>query len=189
MIATLFACAIGAAWAAPPPVGLTADELASLEGGDVVVRAPDADGVLIGAVDVTGATQSQLWTAVLDFELRVREVSAIKSISVYAPESDPKGLGARFELSVLGSTYVYHLRYTVDRANGWCTFTLDPDRPNDVTSVEGSYALQPLANGQRLVFRSKTDAGRVVPAIVKRWIATSSMRDQLEAMRERARTG
>lgn len=189
MIATLFAAAIGTAEAAPPAVSLTADELASLQAGDVVVRAPDAEGVLIGAVDVSGATAEQLWTAVLDFDLRVREVSAIKSISVYAPESDPKGLGARFELSLLGSTVVYHLRYTLDRANGWCTFTLDPERTNDVTSVEGSYVVQPLANGQRLVFRSKTDAGRAVPAIVKRWVATSSMRDQLEAMRQRARTG
>lgn len=178
----------GLALAAPAPVALTADEVAALTRGEVVVRAPDDRGVLVGAVDVPGTTPDQIWTAVLDFDLRKREVSAIRAIDVYAPASDPAGLGARFELSILGSTVVYHLRYTIDRTEGWCSFALDPAKPNDVTFVEGSYRVEPVAGGHRLVYQSRTDAGRAVPTIVKRWIATSSMRDQLEAMRTRAKS-
>ena len=98
----------------------------------------------------------------------------------------PKGLGATFTLSVMGSSVVYHLRYQIDRAAGFCTYTLDPERQHDIASVEGSYRLEPLPQGIRLIYQSRTDAGRAVPGFVKNWLASSSVKTQLEAMKKRA---
>ncbi|MEQ1564715.1 MAG: hypothetical protein ABMA64_03670, partial [Myxococcota bacterium] len=176
----------GWAWAgAPLAVAPSADEAAALARGEVVVREPDASGELVGWVDVAGDAPA-IWDAIFDWDLRVRTVSSIASIDVYAPESDPGGLGATFRLSVLGSTLTYHLRYTVDRAGGWCTFTLDPQRTHDIAGTWGSYRIDPLPAGNRLTYRSRTDAGRAVPATVRNWLAVRSVRDQLVAMQARA---
>jgi hypothetical protein len=178
---------IATAVAAPIPVVPTADEAAALGRGEVVVRPVDATGEIVGLVDIPGADRARVMSAVLDFDLRVKVVSSLEGIEVYAPESDPKGLGAKFRLSILGSTVVYHLRYTIDRDAGWCTFTLDPDLPNDIVGTWGSYAITPIPGGQRLAYRSRVDSGRPVPGFVKNWVATDSTKVQLTAMRQAAR--
>lgn len=183
----MIAVVAGVAWAGPPaPVTPSADELTALGKGEVVVRPPDDRGEMIGIVDILGSTRQAIMSAVLDFDLRVRTVSSIQSITVYAPESDPGGLGATFVLSLLGSTVTYHLRYTIDRTAGWCTFTLDPARKSDIAGTWGSYAVSDIAGGHRLTYRSRTDSGQPVPEFVKSWVATRSMRDQLTAMRASA---
>jgi hypothetical protein len=113
-------------------------------------------------------------------------VGAIESITIYAEGSDPKGLGARFQLSVIGTEVVYHLRYQVDKDSGWTTFALDPDKPQDITSASGSYLLEPIAGGHRVHYRSITDTGRWVPGFVRNSVATRSFSNQLEAMRDQA---
>jgi hypothetical protein len=178
---------VAVALGAPGPVTLSTTEVAALTAGEIVVRPPTSTGEMVGVVDIPGTTAARVWDAVLDFDLRTRSVSAIDSIVVYAPEGDPKGLGATFTLSVMGSTVVYHLRYQIDRASGMCTYTLDPERTHDIASVEGSYRLETLPQGIRLIYQSRTDAGRAVPGFVKNWLASSSIKTQLEAMRKDAR--
>lgn len=182
----LFLLTSALALASLSPVTLTSEEAASLSRGELVVRPPSSTGEMVGVVDITGVSPSAVWDAVLDFKLRESVVSSVDSIVVYAPESDPKGLGATFTLSILGSKIVYHLRYKIDRASGVCTYTLDPERTHDIASVEGIYRIEPVGSAVRLTYQSKTDAGRSVPDFVKRWLAVSSIKTQLEAMKRRA---
>ncbi len=174
------------AFAAPTPVQLTADEVSTLAQGEIIVRPPTDSGEMVGIVDIPGVSRERLMDIVLDWDMRVESVGAIKRIVEYAPETDPLGLGVTFELSVIGTEVVYHLRYDVDRAEGWCTFALDPEKQNDIVATHGSYRIVPIDGGQRLEYRSVTDTGRSVPAFVRKWIATGSIRDQLQEMRSRA---
>lgn len=183
---TLLLALLAAAMAAPSPISLTANEQSSLEQGQIVVRPPTSDGVMVGVVDIPRTSADRVWKVILDFDLRTREVSAIESIVVYAPESDPKGLGATYTLSILGSKVVYHLRYRIDRAAGLCTYELDPERTHDISSVHGSYKLEPVGDAIRVTYQSRTEAGRAVPGFVKNWLAVSSIKSQLEAMRKHA---
>ncbi len=176
--------------AAPAPVTPTDKERAELASGAVVVRpAPHDTGEMIGIVDLRGATAADAWRVVLDWDMRVASVGAITAITEYAPEASPGGLGMTFELSVLGTAITYHLRYDIDRAGGWCTFALDPDKEHDIVQTQGSYQLAELPDGIRLTYRSKTDTGRAIPGFVRKWLATSSIRDQLSEMQRRAQGG
>lgn len=172
----------------PPPLALEAGELEQLDAGSVIIRSPDAGGLTIGIVDIP-ATSEQVWATLLDFPARVESVGVLESIDLYAPESDPKGLGASFHLRVLGTDVRYHLRYDIDRAANFCAFALDPEREHDITEASGSYHVLPLPNGQhRVVYRSKTETGRFVPGFVKKMLTNESLRSQLEDMRTRAPT-
>ena len=177
-----FALAGGPAEVTPTPAELTA-----LAQGEVVVRpAPDSTGEMVGLVDLPGASTEAAWGAIFDWDMRVQTVGAIRGVTVYAEETDPGGLGVTFQLSVLGTDVTYHLRYTIDRDEGWTSFTLDPDREHDIVQTHGSYRISDIDGGVRITYRSRTDTGRAVPGFLRRWVATSSIRDQLAEMRRRA---
>ena len=169
--------------ATPLNVDLSAKELAELDQGGIVVRYPTDTGLIVGAVDIP-ATQAQVMATVLDFDARVESVGAISSIETYAPPTDPKGLGARFTLSILGTEIVYHIRYDVDDEG--CTFALDPERENGITDTKGGYWTYPQGDKTRLVYWSTTDTGRSVPGFIKNGLSVRSFRSQLHAMRELA---
>lgn len=177
------------ALAGPPAApDLAAGELAQLQKGEVVIRPPDANGLAVGIVDID-ASAEQVWSVILDFPARVESVGVLQSIDVYAPESDSRGLGATFHLRVLGSDIRYHLRYTIDRAAGYCTFRLDPERQHDIVAADGSYQVIPLDGGRhRVVYTSRTETGRFVPGFVKKMLSNESLRSQLQEMKRRAPT-
>ena len=188
MFLALFCWFVGLATAGPLDVQLTASEIEVLEGGGVVVRSPTDDGLLVGAVDVS-APSAALWSAVMNLEAREANVSAIKSITTYAPATDVKGLGARFELSIMGIKVVYHLRYHQDPSQKWVTFGLDSEKENDLVSSTGGYHITPNGDGQRLIYWAKTDAGRAIPGFIRNTLSNRSFKSQLGAMRDLAVKG
>ena len=172
------------AWAATPlEVTFTDAEKASLDAGEAVVRTPTADGLVVGAVDIP-ATRQQVMAAVMDFDARVESVGAISAIDVYAPATDPKGLGTKFTLSVLGTEIVYYIRYDIDDEG--CNFKLDKDKENGIVDTNGGYWTYPAGDKIRLVYWSTTDTGRSVPGFIRNGLTVRSFRNQLTAMRELA---
>jgi len=184
MFAVIFGF-MAAALAGPLNVDLTAKEVAYLETGGIVVRAPTDDGLLIGAIDIA-APSAPVWDAVMNMDARVENVGAIRSITTYAPATDPKGLGARFELSIAGVGVNYHLRYDQDPSEKWVTFGLDPEKENDLVSSTGGYHIIANGDGQRLVYWSQTDAGRAIPGFIRNALSNRSFKNQLGAMRDLA---
>ncbi len=176
---------VAAALAGPLNVEFTAKEVAQLESGGVVVRSPTDDGVVIGAVDIPSES-GPVWRAVMNFDARVENVGAIQSIDTYAPATDPKGLGAKYVLTIMGMQIVYHLRYHQDPGERWVTFALDPDFENDLAASTGGYNIIQHGEGQRLVYWSKTDAGRAVPGFIRNALSARSFKSQLGTMRELA---
>ncbi len=179
--------AMAASAGAPAAIEWTAEEQARLTSGKVVVRPPaEASDQAVGAVDVR-ASADVVWAAVFDFPARVAEISALERAEVYAPASDPGGLGVVFELSVFGAEIVFHTRYQCDFVANYCTYGLDPARENDLVAVVGSYEVIALPDGgSRLVYRSRTDSGRTVPGFVRRWLAVDALSTQLEGIQRRA---
>jgi hypothetical protein len=176
---------VAAALAGPLHIELSAKEVTQLEAGEVIVRSPTDDGMLVGAIDIPGES-GPVWDAVMNFDARVQNVGAIRSISTYAPGTDPKGLGERFELSVMGVSVVYHLRYQEDPQHQWVTFGLDTERENDLVSSTGGYHIIPQGEGQRLLYWSRTDVGRSIPGFIRNALSNRSFRNQLSAMRRLA---
>lgn len=175
----------------PAELDLTADELAQLAAGEVVIRLEQTEGggTSVGVVDVA-APPGRTMDAVLDLPPRVNESGALKEAAVTsrAPPRDgaPERMTGRFLVKVMGSTIVFHMAYEIDRAAGWSTFRLDESQPNDIVSADGSYHVYAIPGGSRVVYRSRSDSGRSVPEWIKRWLANNALRDQLVGIRARA---
>jgi hypothetical protein len=174
--------------AAPPePIALTSDEVATLGKGEIVIRtdlpAGTAAGGALGVLDVA-APVDRVIDAILDVEARVGEISGLKTAQVY--ERTPETVAVRWEVKVLTSTVVFHVRYTVDRATGWIPYGLDTAKSNEIASVEGAYQVYAAGSGSRIVYRSKSDSGRSVPEWLKKWIAVEALSQQLDGIRDRA---
>lgn len=173
--------------AAPPTYTLTEDEAGQVDKGKVAIRhitEGDSLGGVVAFVDVD-APPATVLDAVMDLEARKADNSSIDSIEIYMREGEK--LGAKWTLTVMGSTIVFHAIYECHRAEGYCTYALDPTKENDLVASEGHYVVLPHATGTRLVYASRTDTGRSVPGWIKRWIAGSSLTSQVEGIRDRAR--
>jgi len=173
--------------AAPPSYTLTEAEEAKVTKGQVVVRHLPADtgGGVVAFVDIQ-APPPVVLNAVMDLQARVEETSAITDLDIYLQQSAPERIGARWTLSVLGTTVVFHLIYDCARDQGFCTYALDPSKQNDLVSSDGHYVALPIAGGTRLIYASNTDSGRSMPGFIRRWIAGSSLNSQVEGIRARA---
>ena len=169
--------------ASPLEVNLTEAEKAQLSAGDVVVRYPTDSGLVVGAIDIP-ASREQVMKTVMDFDARVKSVGAIDAIETYAPATDPKGLGAKFTLSIVGTEIVYYIRYDV--ADEGVNFALDKEQTNDLVDSSGGYWTYPEGDEIRLVYWSKTDTGRSIPRFIRNTLSVRSFRNQLTSMKELA---
>jgi hypothetical protein len=173
--------------AAPPSYTLSADDLAKLAKGQVVVRHQDSatGGGVVAFVDVA-APPSVVLDEAMDLQDRVAENSSITALDVYRRVASPEEVGAQWTLSVMGSRIVFSILYSCQRDQGYCTYALDPSRPSDLLAAEGHYVVLPQGAGTRLVYASRTDSGRSMPGFVRRWIAGNSLHSQVEGIRDRA---
>ena len=171
--------------ASPLDVNLTDAEKGQLSSGEIVVRSPTSEGLIVGAVDIA-ASREQIMETVMDFDARVESVGAISAIETYAPATDPKGLGAKFTLSILGSEVVYYIRYDIEDEG--VNFVLDQERENGIVDTNGGYWTFPAGDKIRLIYWSRTDTGRPVPGFIKNGLSMRSFRGQLAAMRTLAPT-
>lgn len=181
----------GAAALEPPPsaIALTAEEEEVLAERDPVVRMRSAgEGAETVAVIEVAAPPRAVIDAVLDVVPRATEVGSLDEVEVYAhaPAATPETMGVRWQIGVVGRKVEFHTRYEIDRAAGWCTYALDPDRPNDMATVKGSYQVYRHGPNSRLVYRSVSDAGVSVPMWLKRWLAKGPLEEQLTGIRARA---
>lgn len=169
------------------PVDLTAAEEAALGGGEIVIRnvPSDSGGFVVGVVDIQ-ASPEKVWESILDFQARVADVRSLTKVESYDRSTDPERLGVKWVLSVLGQEIVFHIKYEVDRASGWCRYALDTTKENDIVSSEGSYQVYSVGSSTRFVYRSQSDSGRRMPGWLRRWFAVDSLKDQITGIRRRA---
>ena len=127
LLALLLPWLVAAIPATPPaPIALTPEERAELQAGKIVVRMDDGSetgGGAIGIVDVA-ADPERAWSALMDLEARVNEIGGLKKVTYYVKREEE--VAARWELKVLTVGVDFHVRYHLDRPNGWVRYSLDP---------------------------------------------------------------
>jgi hypothetical protein len=172
---------------APPPIALSSDEQYLVQSGQIATRIVPTDrgAEVTGIVDVA-APADRVWAAILDVPARVGEIKGLKEAEIYHRAASPEQLGVRWLVQVLMSRVEFHVLYEVDRAAGWCRFRLDGTRENDLADVQGAYQVYDAGGKSRIVYRSFTDSGRNVPEVLRNWLATDSLREQLDGIRVRA---
>ena len=172
----------------PPPLELTEEEEATLASGEVVSRV-DVEQIpasSVGVIDVS-VPPERLWEAVFDFQARAEEQRSIKAADVY--EGPAGQLAVRWTVGVAGVKTIFHTLYYPDLDQGWCPWELDDTKDNDLNSTVGSYQVYAVDGESRLVYRGRSDPGRRTPMWLRRWLATESMKNQLEGFKRRAEGG
>lgn len=178
--------AVGLA-AAPPSPTLTEDETARYAEGKVVIRHEDTPrGGRATAVLRVEAPPRAVIDAIMDLQKRPEESSVLTSVEVYRHDPAPEVIGATFTVTVLGSSTVFSILYDCHRDEGYCTYKLDPSKPQDIVHADGYYLVLPERGGTRMVFSTRADTGRSMPGWMRRWIAGSSLEGQVKGMKERA---
>ncbi|MFK7931782.1 MAG: hypothetical protein AB8H79_26635 [Myxococcota bacterium] len=173
--------------AAPPSPTLTDSEQGKFDKGQVVVRhAPSDSGGGVTAIAKVQAPPSVVLDEVMNLKARPSESSTLSSVEIYRKDAAPDRTGATFTVTVMGSNTVFSILYDCHRSKGYCTYTLDPTRENDLVSVVGHYLVVPEGTGTRLVYSSQAETGKSMPNWVRRWIAGSSLSSQVQGIRKRA---
>jgi len=175
-------------FAAPPPAYVvTPEEEARLAKGEVVIRHSDSEsGASVVAFANVKASPADALAEAMDLADRKAENNTITGLDIYLKQESPERLGARWELTIMGSKIVFHAIYECHRPQGYCSYALDPTRPNDLAVSEGHYVAVSHSGGSRLIYVSRTDSGRSMPGWIRRWIASSSLTSQVEGIRKRA---
>ena len=115
---------------------------------------------------------------------RQGEVGGLRSLDLYLDE--PGRQGARWEGGIAVIDATFNILYDYDLDLGWCVYSLDTTKDNDISHAEGSYQVYAREGGSRLVYRSVAATGGLTPNWVRRKLAFSSARDMLQGMRTRA---
>ena len=172
--------------AAAPPA-LTADEEATLEKGEAVVRYLDSEtgGGTLAVLDI-GASPDAVYAAVVDVEARKEDIGSLRTAEIYTGSVAEGAMGVKWEVRSFGVGAVFHTLYTLDAEERVAAWTLDTSKDNDIVSTDGSYTVFPREGGSRLVYQADTDSGRRVPTWIKNWLTQGALIEQLEGMRTRA---
>jgi hypothetical protein len=173
------------AMAAPPPpaaVVLTDTEEATLRSGSVMVRYGGDARQTLAVVDVA-APPDAVMRSVMDLPARVQDIGSLSAVELYNPQGD--NVCAKWTMSVAMVSVVFHIRYDCDMALGWCVYSLDATKGNDIESSNGSYQAYPHQAGTRLVYRTDSIAPGA-PEWVRKKLAGSAAKEMLGGMKTRA---
>jgi hypothetical protein len=186
MLSSLYALLVASslAWAAPPAAPtLSAEELAVLASGEVLVRRGQGEGAPTMVVVDVAADPDTAFQAVMDVQARVGDISALKEAEVYLEE--PGRLGVRWVMGIAGVNVEFSTLYVVDRAGRWCTYELDPSKPSSLKSSGGSYQVISRPGGSRIVYFAAVSA-EGEEGWVRRQMQEKGTRSLLGGMKVRA---
>ena len=181
----LLACwaSVAEALPAPPaPIVLTASEEAVVKGGGVMVRYGGDARQTVAVVDIA-APPDAVMKAVMDLPARVRDIGSLSSVDVY--QGGTEQVKAKWTMSIAMVNVHFHIAYECAMARGWCVYTLDDTKENDIDSSNGSYQAYAHGGGSRLVYRTDSLAAGA-PEWVRKRLADSSAKEMLGGMKARA---
>jgi hypothetical protein len=172
------------AWAlppVPPPLAVSAEEATQLRDGQLVFR-EEASGLNIAILDVASSPDAVMH-AVMDLAPRVEDIGSLLSFETY--NDGPGRKSARWELGASVYSATFHVLYAYDHAKGWCVYTLDTSKENDISSVDGSYQVYLVEGGSRLVYRSQQQ-NNILPGWMMKKFARGGAEELLRGIAARA---
>ncbi len=130
---------------APPAVSLTATDIATLEGGDLVQKQIRVDtggrGVAVMHVEAPPAT---IWKTIQNYSAYPEWVDGLDNTRIYKSQGDH--VYVEFSLSKMGIGIDYFIDHTVQTDAGWVTWTLDYDRQSDLDDSVGYWRVTQLSD-------------------------------------------
>ena len=128
---------------APPTITLTAAELTKLDSGSRIERhkktSTGGSGI---AVQYIEASPEIIWKTILSYHRYRDWVKNVDSCMVYQRSGDD--LYVDMQISVLGFKSGIYTKNTVNKAQGYMTWTLDYSRKSDVNDLVGYWRVTPL---------------------------------------------
>lgn len=169
---------------APGPIVLSPEEASLVAKGDVMVRYGGDARQTVAVVDVA-ATPDAVMSAVMDLPARVRDIDSLTAVDIYSTSSSQ--VKAQWTMSFAMINVNFHIAYDCAMSAGWCVYSLDSTRENDLDSSNGSYQAYPHGSGTRLVYRTDSLAAGA-PEWVRKKLAGSAAKEMLGGMKTRAET-
>ena len=162
----------------------TESEWTQLQAGQVVTSPlPDLDPPGALAFVEIQATPDQVWAALNDPEETVEGTPSVTACTRYKLEQTATGqsIGLHYVLSVAWTEIEYLVLRDLRPAEGWMTWTLDPDKDSDLVHTSGTYRVLPgrSPDHQLLVYVSQVDSGRRVPAAISNFLTGRALKTYL----------
>jgi hypothetical protein len=173
--------------AALSAAALSSAEWAQLREGEVVVHADTsgADTVSTGWVLVDKAS-APFWHDVLDLKARIPENGTLRDIEEYKRLSAHEWF-VRVDMEVFGLDVQFTNHWIC--AGDTCSYTLDPERENDLTRCDGYFRVQEVEGQSLLTYYSASRHRVVVPGWARRWLAIDAVQNLLRKLKARAERG
>ncbi|MCP4918822.1 MAG: hypothetical protein GY913_18105 [Proteobacteria bacterium] len=173
---------IGLALAGPSPLPtFSAEEEATLSSGGIVTHSKNADDI-VAYIEVAASTEDT-FAAILDLPARAGDIDGLEAVTLYVDE--PAKKAAHYEMTILGMSGELYVIYTIDAAEGFTAYDLDPTKASTLSSSKGSYQVYGVGDKTRIRYVVDTTGGSA-PTWLKKALLGGSMPEQLEGMRTRA---
>ena len=174
--------------------GLTADELARMEHGGVVVKAEtspagdDARAARIKAYCVVNKPPAAVWAVMLNYQTFHEFMPRLERVEVLEKTKD----AMKVTQTVRGPLGL--IRYTLDltfkRAQRTVSWALDKSRKHDIADTFGAWEFLPYRQGKTIVrYTTTVDSGIAVPRFVEDFLIKKDLPEVLLSMRRRTESG
>ncbi len=167
---------------APPLVPLTAEDLATLAGGEAVRKqvqtstGKDAAGRAVAVQDVH-AEPDVIWARILDYAAYPRMVDNVKSTDVY--ESSGDRVKVHFVIGAPMVSIEYWVDHVLNQDEGWMTWRLDYSKHSDFDDTVGFWRVEPLADRpgwSRVFYSVELKAAGWIPAPIENAFASMGLK-------------
>ena len=187
-ILTALLLAVGSpALAAPHAPVLTESEQATVGKGDIAMRDDPADSDAMYAFMSITAPPEKIFAALNNPELIASSSSSITGCTPYedVTEEGVRKIKLHYTLQVAWSEVTYYIAREHHVAEGYLSWTLDPNKQADIVQADGFYVLKPQDDGSTLlVYWAKTISGRKVPGWIRDMLTGRALKGWLEAVKK-----
>lgn len=161
---------------APSAVNLTTAERAKLESGKHIERhSKNEHGGSGIAVQYVNATPEAIWATILSYHRYKSWVKNVVGCSLYKRNGNT--LYVDMETSIIGFKSRVFTKNTVQKDQGYMSWTLDYDRKSDVNDLVGYWRVQPVENrpGVTRLEHSNSISIRGVPGFLVNYMTKDAL--------------
>jgi ribosome-associated toxin RatA of RatAB toxin-antitoxin module len=173
--------------ASVPMRDLSADELAKIEKGDVILESQTSSGANTRgrglAIGFINASKDKVMDTILKYEDYPQFMPRVKSSEVYT-RTDSQ-IDVHFTIDVAFIKISYYLTHQVDRAAGTISWSLDKTKKNDIAGTDGFWGFKPYKNGTIVYYTVSVDTGRAVPKAVEDYLTKRDLPNIVKNMKKR----
>ncbi len=177
------------AFAAPAMPTLDAETRALLAQGEVVVLPAAPGSTAARALVRIDSTPDRVWKILSDPQHLQASSRSVKSLTLYKDEVRPDGKREQrlaYVLKVALSEVRYNVVRVYDIDQGRMTWTLDPDRDNDLVATDGSFTIWKDGDGILFGYEATVDSGRNVPQWILDELTQASLKRFMRYVQEAA---